>query len=338
MDDHNMKLVAGKMFYDTFGESEFEFIPLPVSGSDRRYFRLRTMLNSAIFCYSGNIGENHTFISLARVFRSNGLNVPQIYAVSVNQQCYLQQDLGDVAFLDIIKDRRKRDGSEFRHLIDTIFGNLSKIQFLPSSEWNQYVGFEPFNEELIDYDFQYALTNFISHFSAVYNGHALKEEFEKLKHILLSFPSKLWGFMYRDFQSRNIMIKENQPWFIDFQSGRKGPCIYDFVSFAWQAKAGFSTDERRQMFDIYLKNLKLNDPELEYQIKKALPYWALFRMIQVLGAYGLRGLKQGKKHFIESIPLILNELKKHIELFSLNKEFPQFTNIICTIDAEYSSN
>ena len=114
------------------------------------------------------------------------------------------------------------------------------------------------------------------------------------------------------------MIKDGEPYFIDFQGGRRGPTQYDVASFLWQAKANFSPDLREKMIDAYLDEIRKIQPKLaEHEWRAALPHFVLFRTLQVLGAYGYRGYFERKPHFLESIPLAIKNLK---ELFEVNAE------------------
>ena len=125
------------------------------------------------------------------------------------------------------------------------------FQTLKKDEWEKIVEFPPLDSELIRYDFAYAVNNLINLSDITYDSAALQRDFNILEKRLLSYPKHLWGLMYRDFQSRNIIVKE-KPYFIDYQSCRFGPGIYDLVSFAWQAKAGFSSEDKKKLADIYI--------------------------------------------------------------------------------------
>ena len=323
------ELVKGRL-----GLSFKEILPLQASGSPRSYYRVKCEGGSVILCFSLNREENSTFIKLDRIFRANGIKVPEILAASEDLRSYILQDLGDVQLLDIIK--REKLGIDRQGLIEGSLCQLRKLQFMPREKWIESVEFEPLGEELIMYDFNYSLSQFISRFNIRYDNNALKNEFESLKERLLDFPKELWGFMYRDFQSRNVLIYENEPWFIDFQSGRLGPCIYDFVSFAWQARAGFSKEDKQEMLQFYSRQLERVTENPAGILNENMPYWVTFRLLQVLGAYGLRGLKEGKPHFIASITPALKEFTEMIEENELQTQYPVLSNIINDLNVEWS--
>lgn len=323
------------MLFQQANLGDFSLVePLQLSGSERRYFRVYSNDNSYILCFSENTEENHTFITLDCYFHSEGVRVPRILAVASDESAYLLQDLGSLQLLDLLHSGYCAP-CELKRLIEETLTSLAQMQFLPESDWSEKVGFKPFDSELIKYDFNYSYSKFISRFDIEFDPQSLNSEFDSLESKILSFPSNLWGFMFRDFQSRNVMIHKDRtsmkvhPWFIDFQSGRKGPCIYDFVSFAWQARAGFKSSMRKEMLHIYADALKKQGlGNVKDVLNNYLPYFAAFRMLQVLGAYGLRGLTERKPHFIASIPPALKEFLGLLESTTLHKQFPTLYTII----------
>lgn len=309
---------------------------LAASGSARHYYRLIFPDKSLILCVSDNIEENKTFIALSHYLYNNEVNVPEIYKVDSGYKWYLLQDLGDTDFLSMLSQKM---GDKFKgDEIENIFRQLVKFQFLPEGEWKNLVEFPQLDRELIFYDFNYAVNNLFIVSGLKYDERGLNTDFEKLASKLQSLPQSLWGLMYRDFQSRNIMIYEGKPYFIDYQSARKGPCIYDFVSFAWQAKAGFSNNERIKLTNIYVDCLKTAGVKAAENVKEHIPYWALFRIIQTLGAYGLRGLKEGKPHFIQSIPPAVGNARELMETSSLSGEFPEIYSSIKQLVNRYEQS
>lgn len=323
----NIQNLALELLKDADLGSLVEIHPLAQSGSSRHYFRIFCDDGSFILCESDDVLENTTFISLDRYFLSQGIPVPHILAVNAEKSAYLLQDLGSVQLLDIL---RSDNSSTYVHgIINEVFDALSRMQFLPESGWRNKVGFGPLDGGLIRYDFTYSYSQFISRFRLKYDLGILNSEFQILESKLLSFPGNLWGFMFRDFQSRNVMVCDGRPLFIDFQSGRKGPCIYDFVSFVWQARAGFSSSQRMEMLRIYTDALKRRGLGDVYGLlAEYIPYFASFRLLQVLGAYGLRGLTERKPHFIESIPPALKEFQELLESSDLCREFPTLYSIV----------
>lgn len=297
--------------------------PLAASGSSRRYFRIFFEDRTLIACYSENIRENETFLRLCSCILENGIKVPEVYKVSVDRSTYLLEDLGDTDLLSVIKNNHPEKWRMIREAVT----QLVAFQSLNKEKWEEIVEFPPFDAELICNDFKYVTENLIIPTQVSTDEEKLKKEFEHVERVLLSYPEENWGLMYRDFQSRNIMIK-GMPYFIDFQSSRYGPGIYDLVSFAWQAKAGFNAEERQKIIEIYTDEWERKGKGIKALVAENIDYWALFRILQTLGAYGLRGLKEGKSHFIESIPLALQNAEELLEQPMLGSRLPELNRVI----------
>lgn len=321
-------------------------IPLNASGSGRRYYRLDFGTNSVVACVSPNTKENKTFLTLSDFLLRHGLNVPRIITAAKSNDIYILEDLGDTDLLSIIESYHKNIFSDFGQkdfnsvfsssifkLLKNVVKSLVKFQRLPQIEWENKVEFEPLNSTLIWNDLAYAVHNLFLPSGVDFNEQRLNVEFEWLEHKLLSCPDMLWGLMYRDFQSRNIMVVQEKPYFIDYQSCRRGPGIYDLVSFAWQAKACFSSQEREALINMYCEEFASQSgiAELNEIIVKEIPYWVCFRIMQTLGAYGLRGLKERKQHFIDSIPSAINNLIELMDHNGLYSEMPELRKTICSL-------
>ena len=304
------------------------------SGSARQYYRIFLESSTAILCVSANTRENKTFIHLSHFLYKNGISVPEIYAVSNNYECYLLEDVGNEDFLQLLSGLERNEN--LKRFIGDIISQLVSFQQLPPNSWKEIVEFQPLDEELISYDCCYALDNFFRVCGKVFDEENLIAEFAALQEKLMAYPQPLWGLMFRDFQSRNIMIRE-MPYFIDYQSSRRGPGIYDLVSFAWQAKANFSVQERSMIVDLYIGELKKRGIDAEEAVRINLPYWAMFRILQTLGAYGLRGLKEGKRHFIDSIPAAITNIK-YLKEKGLLADYPEIEAIAERLEAWQEKN
>lgn len=321
-----VNLECQKLCKAVFKSNFEEIVPLKASGSSRKYFRINVSGSYYIVCYSDNIMENRTFLVLSDYFLEKNINVPRILGVSNDFRLYILQDLGDRDLMSLIQSGNSPD--RLNDIIPMVFSQLVRLQLLPQNEWNAKVEFPPLDSELIRYDFNYCFKNFFEVSDIELDKSKIQSEFNKLERRLLSYPEDLWGLMYRDFQSRNIMLHDGKPFFIDYQSCRRGPGIYDLVSFAWQAKARFSHSQRLQIIDLYCEELAENNVPDPERVKGQVCYWAMFRVIQTLGAYGLRGLKEGKQHFIESIPLAVKNLADIITGYDLVSEFPTLSETI----------
>ena len=283
-------------------------------GSNRIYTRETDANGCSIIRVVGtNRDENHAFIYMARHFHALGLPVPELYWVSDDEMSYTQEDLGDTILFDHLDDTP---------LLERTIRALAHIQVEGARDFDWSVCFPvpAFDERSIRWDLNYFKYCFLKGTKIEFSEPQLEDDFDKMVENLLStFHLQPSTFMYRDFQSRNVMVKEGQPYFIDFQGGRRGPTQYDVASFLWQAKANFSPELREHLIEEYLEELvKVSGDRLSVsEWKAALPHFVLFRTLQVLGAYGYRGYFERKQHFLESIPLALKNLR---ELFETNQD------------------
>lgn len=314
--------ILSLLFKDYYGFEPEKIHPLPGAGSGRRYFRLGSHSVSCIGVVGENLRDCKAFLELDKVFERNDFAVPKVLAESGDGMYYIQEDLGDTSIFDLIKK-----GGDVESIIREAFKDLVDLQTVPESEWEDKVVYPPFSRRQIFWDLNYFKYEYLKAGGFDFDEEALENDFENLSTDIMEFAGEAWGFMYRDFQSRNIMVKEGIPYFIDFQGGRKGPMLYDAVSFLWQAKAGFSDGFRERMLDVYLDYLCGSDLEKKQKIWDSVPVFVLFRTLQVLGAYGLRGLVEKKAHFIESIPGALENLKSLLNRGILDK-YPEM-QLVC---------
>lgn len=284
------------------------------SGSNRRYFRMAgcpTLIGVA----GESTDENRAFCYLAGHFRRRGLPVPQVVARSADERFYLQEDLGDVSLFDAIAHGRA-DGNfgekEKKLLHDT-------IRWLPKLQTDGAKGLDfsrcypqaAFDARSISWDLNYFKYCFLKATGTDFREDRLEDDFEQMKRVLSDDDEA--AFMYRDFQSRNVMLKEGLPWFIDFQGGRRGPVYYDVASFLWQAKANFPTALREELLATYMEALRAYRRVDETAFRQRLRHFVLFRTLQVLGAYGFRGYYERKAHFLQSIPFALANLEQLLQ-------------------------
>jgi len=285
---------------------------LPSSGSNRKYFRLSTDQISLIGVYGESREENHAFIHLANHFLTQGLNVPKVVAVSADELFYLQEDLGDTVLFDLIRGGRATGvfSHEEKELLHKTISHLADFQYLGARglDFSICYPLPAFNHRSVMWDLNYFKYSFLKTTGMDFREDLLENDFEKMAGLLLKDPTDT--FMYRDFQSRNVMLVDGNPYFIDFQGGRKGPVYYDVASFLWQAKAGFPAELRDELITTYIASLKKFRPVDEASFLKQLRQFVLFRTLQVLGAYGFRGYFEKKPHFIQSVPFALNNLRE----------------------------
>ena len=304
-----------KQLYQTHtGSPATDITELSSSGSNRRYFRLSGSV-SLIGVSGTSIEENNAFIYMAAHFREKRLPVPQVYCWSVDKSFYLQEDLGDTLLFQAIEKGRKScffDETE-KSLLHKTITLLPTLQFKGAEgfDFSQCYPLPEFNRRSILWDLNYFKYCFLKATGMEFQENLLEDDFQKMADVLLRSSSAT--FMYRDFQSRNVMIKDGEPWLIDFQGGRKGPVYYDVASFLWQAKANYPDSLRQELLKEYIEALRKYQPVDESYFYAQLRHFVLFRTMQVLGAYGFRGYFEKKPHFIQSVPFAIENLRQLLQ-------------------------
>ena len=331
--------ILSDLYTEVTGTMPERVVELTGSGSNRQYFRLEGNGCQYIGCIGESTDENNAFIYLAEKFAEKGLPVPCVVAVSDDRSAYLQEYLGDTLLFDAIASGRvsgQFDETETALLAASI-RKLADVQYLGARnlDFSKCYPQQEFCRRTVMWDLNYFKYNFLKLSGINFNESRLEDDFEELADYLLAEESAT--FMYRDFQSRNVMIRDGEPWFIDFQGGRKGPAQYDVASFLWQAKANLPQQLRNRLIDEYLDAAARYADIDRNAFKERLQHFVLFRLLQVLGAYGFRGLFEKKLHFIESIPAALS---KAVELISLNNfdRYPTLVDILSHLARKYTAD
>jgi len=298
------------------------------SGSNRKYIRLKGKTQSAMAVIGESVAENKAFIALTQHFQKQNLPVPELLYVSEDSTRYLQQDLGDLSLFDFIKKGRECgnfDDTEKEMLKKTI-QKLVKFQFAGAENLDFSLCFPQlaFDKRTVMWDLNYFKYCFLKPSGINFSENKLEEDFEVMASVLLKTETET--FLYRDFQSRNVMIYNDEPYFIDYQGGRKGPIFYDVASFLWQAKANYPEKLREELIRIYLHEIQEKFPISEEKFKEQLKHFVLFRTLQVLGAYGYRGFFEKKSHFIQSVPFAIQNLKKLLK--NSYSEYPYLCEVL----------
>lgn len=281
-----------------------EVVALPRAGGDRRYFRISGDPGVCIGTYSPDEAEGRSFVSLSRSLRAAGACVPRVLACSGNYRFYLQEDLGEVSLFSLL------GSTEAKSLVKETLSRLVSMQKVPVQQWENCCFQKQFSLRQVMWDLNYFKYEYLKPSGIVFNEDSLEDDFEHLASDICCISEAFFGFMMRDCQSRNVMVTHDGPMFIDFQGGRKGPVLYDAVSFLWQARAGFSSDFRMEMVEFYALKFCEGDRVKAKEMLSTLPRIVLFRTLQVLGAYGFRGLVEHRAHFILSIPGALSNLRE----------------------------
>ncbi|MBP5393720.1 MAG: phosphotransferase [Bacteroidaceae bacterium] len=303
-----------KLYKEATGLDVSEVENIPGAGSNRQYYRLKGNDGSTLI---GAIGtsrdENHAFCYLAKHFTKAGLPVPQIIAESKDGLRYLQSDLGNLSLFDALKGGREAGGrynAHERELLRRTIAALPAMQILGAHDldFRQCYPQEALDETNVLFDLNYFKYCFLKATGLDFHELKLEASFQLMARDIVNIPGG--AFMYRDFQARNVMLDaKGNPYFIDFQGGRKGPVQYDVASFLWQASARYPKALRGELIKVYLQSLKLYQEVREKKFRQGLQLCVLFRLLQVLGAYGFRGYFERKKHFLESIPPAMENLR-----------------------------
>ena len=302
------------------GEAPASAEKLAGAGSNRQYYRFADGDGKTVIGVVGTSREeDHAFISLARHFTLRKLPVPEVLAVSDDEMRYLQTDLGHVSLFDAIKGGREAGGrynQRERQLLLKTISELPNIQIRGARGLDFSVCYpQPeFDEDSVLFDLNYFKYCFLKATELDFNELKLEANFRMLAKDLTSETAE--SFLYRDFQARNVMLDAGgNPYFIDFQGGRKGPFYYDLASFLWQASAHYSFKLRRELVFEYYQSLKqYTEVPNERHFVERLSLFVLFRTLQVLGAYGFRGYFERKPHFLQSIPPAIDNLRDLLKL------------------------
>jgi aminoglycoside/choline kinase family phosphotransferase len=299
------------LFKTWSGEDAQVVSVLPQSGSYRQYYRISGNSKSAIGSFNPDHKENKAFITFTKHFRSIGLNVPEFYLDDKNSGTYLIEDLGDVSLFSFLSENRNL--KEFPEKVISYYKksieHLIRFQF-DGSEGLDYSVCYPrssFDKQSIMWDLNYFKYYFLKLTKTVFDEQLLENDFNKFAEFLLS--AEMNNFMYRDFQSRNIMIKDEKLYFIDYQGGRKGALQYDIASLLYDAKADLPQKIRDELVEFYIQFLNNRTKINREEFLNHYYGYILIRILQAMGAYGFRGLYENKVHFLKSIPFAVKNLK-----------------------------
>lgn len=303
---------------------------LPQSGSERRYFRIHEQKGSTIIgTYGANIKENETFFYFSENFFGKKLPVANILAISDDRMFYLQEDFGDVSLIDRLESEGYTDDiyNLFQKSLQTLA--LLHVKGDDGLDYDRCLTNTEFGRQAIMADLLYFKYYFLDALRKPYDKQKLIDDFEALSNYLTHTEYKY--FMFRDFQSRNIMVKkDNSIHFIDYQGGMKGAPQYDVASMLWQARANLSDEWKEKLLNDYITVLEkiINSKVNRSIFKSQYNGYVMIRLLQVLGAYGFRGLFERKAHFLTSIPLALTNLKWFINNQSIGISVPEFKRVL----------
>jgi aminoglycoside/choline kinase family phosphotransferase len=304
---------------------------LPVSGSYRKYYRIEGKHGSMIGVFNEDRKENEAFISFSKEFALKQLPVPMVYAEDPFQQVYLISDLGDQTLFNYLSEIREND-DDFPEEAIGIYKKVIKL--LPvfqvvagkDLDYSKCYPRQAFDGQSMMWDLNYFKYYFLKLAKVPFEEQKLEDDFQTLVHFLLKAGADY--FMYRDFQSRNVMLMQGEPWFIDYQGGRKGPLQYDIASLLYDAKASIPETVKDTLLEYYLDIL---ESYLTIDRKSFHEYYGgfvLIRILQALGAYGFRGYYENKPHFLKSIPYALTNLQHLIQKGMLPESLPMLKEVL----------
>ncbi len=306
---------------------------LPQAGSERHYYRLHTTEGNFIATHGANIKENETFIYFSKHFAEKKLRTAEVLAVSDDKSIYIQKDFGNTSLLDKLEQQDLSDEvySLYKQSLEQLA--LLQVKGHEGLDYKKCLTNSSFGKEAIMADLLYFKYYFLDALRRPYDKQKLIKDFEALSNYLSHTEYKF--FMFRDFQSRNIMVDEmSQVHFIDYQGGMKGAPQYDVASLLWQAKANLTDDWKKRLLDDYMNAFEQATGEsIDKEVfRSQYNGYVLIRLLQVLGAYGFRGLFERKAHFLTSIPLALQNLQWFTSNQSIGIALPEFKKVLelCT--------
>ena len=304
-----------ELFCKKYGLAPDSVVKLCGDGSNRAYYRLSNGDVSVIGVAGTVVEENRAFVALSKAFVDSGVAAPEILAVSDDALCYLQNDLGNSTLFEALKS--SREAGDFSQddiaLLCNVMSVLPDIQYGVPEHYDFSLCYpvSDFDKRSVMWDLNYFKYCFLKGVGVEFNETILEDEFERMASLLLCDNENT--FLYRDFQSRNVMLCDGKPFFIDFQGGRRGPIYYDVASFVGQARAKYPPLVVEKMVDAYLLALEKYRTVNRKEFMYLLTVFRIFRLLQNLGTYGYRGLFERKKAFVETIPAALCQLSQLLD-------------------------
>ncbi len=318
------------LYRKRFSEEVVQDEILSPSGSYREYIRLKSYHYQAVGTWNEDEKENRAFIEFSGKLRQAGISVPEIYNHELSKGIYLQEDLGDLTLFQFLSDTRTTEGfsQKIVGFYRKVVRELPKIQIIAGKNINYDFCYprKYFDRQSMMWDLNYFKYYFLKLAKVPFNEQLLEDDFETFTDHLLNTDSSF--FMFRDFQSRNIMIKDGEPWFIDYQGGRQGPLQYDLASLLFDGKADIPQDVREELIEVYLDELNKIQKVDSKTFMKHFYGFVLIRIMQAMGAYGFRGFYEKKEHFLKSIPFALENLKIVLNKAEFPKEMPELIRVL----------
>ncbi|MCB0725484.1 MAG: phosphotransferase [Ignavibacteriae bacterium] len=294
------------LFYSKFNVDPEHIVPIKEGASRRQIFRISAGDISCIGIYNENEKENIAFIEFTKAFLNHGLNVPDIYAISKDMKYYIEEDLGDVTLYDLSGTIKN---SDILRLYEKALTELLRFQIEMKDNLDYDLCYETrvFDKKQLGADLAKFDNYYLKQFGIVIDEKLTETAVLTVSKEFLSEDNSF--FTYRDFQPRNIMVKGEDLYFIDYQSGRKGPLLYDLVSFLYSGSINLNEQGREYLLNYYLKCLTNYVFFSRKIMKDKFYYVAVARLLQVLGSYGFTYKEKKDNNILSKIPKALKNLK-----------------------------
>jgi len=321
----------GELFSNWAGEEARHLEPLPQSGSYREYYRIHGHSKTAIGTYNADLKENRAFLSFSRHFHKYELPVPEVYAESSDGRTYLLSDLGDKTLFDLLKETRQKTsvfpGSIINYYKQAL-EHLPVFQIKASADLNYNFCYprSAFDSQSMLWDLNYFKYYFLKLAKIPFDEQLLENDFNSLSEFLLSADDRY--FLYRDFQSRNIMIHEDQLFFIDYQGGRRGALQYDVASLLYDSKANIPEEVKSLLLEHYLDALEHHLDLPGDLFMRHYHGFVMIRLMQAMGAYGFRGFYERRTQFLQSIPYALKQMRHLLTLLNVPISIPHLVDVL----------
>ena len=332
-----MQQIFERLFEEHFGKPPLVVLPLEGDGSSRSMYRvIGDQYETAIAVAGPDREENRAFLSYTRDFRSIGLPVPEVYGADEEAGVYLEEDLGDTTLFEALAYARQREGGDFPASMVPVYRRVLEVLPRFQVEGGRVVDYSvsypraAFDRQSILWDLNYFKYHFLKLAHVPFNEGRLERDFKRLTTFLLG--ADLRHFLYRDFQSRNIMLRDRgEPWFIDYQGGRRGALQYDVASLLYDPKAAIPEGLREELLDHYLDSLERYLPVERETFRQHFRGYVFVRIMQAMGAYGYRGFFERKTRFLQSVPPAIRNIERLMETGFLPVDLPELRGVFESI-------
>ncbi|MBI4061511.1 MAG: phosphotransferase [Elusimicrobia bacterium] len=318
-----------RLFRGKFGADAETLVPVRAEGSNRRIYRLTGAGFSSIGVLNDDAKENRAFIEFSKHFRKEGIPVPEFYAENEDATAYLEEDLGDTTLFQFLEKRRTSAGfpAEVVSAYRDVVRWLPRIQIVAGKTVDDRWCYprKSFDKQSMLWDLNYFKYYFLTLGGVPFHEEKLEEDFSGFADYLLAADRKY--FLCRDFQSRNVMLKDGKPHFIDYQGGRRGALHYDIASLLYDAKADVPFELRDELLELYIEEAGKHASIDAKEFKRIFPGFVLIRIMQAMGAYGLRGFHEKKPLFLQSIPYAIRNIERVLVTSGLPIEVPELMSV-----------